>query len=459
MEKRFENIYFLGIGGIGMSALAQYFLAAGYRIAGYDKVRSEICMRLEKAGILIHYEDNLNMVPSYFKDPQDTLVIFTPAIPEEHTELNWFKSKGFKISKRAEILGMISNPKKGLAIAGTHGKTSVSGITANIMSITKKSCSAFLGGIAKNRDSNIIIDTKSDYVVVEADEFDRSFHRLEPSTALITCIEADHLDIYNNYETLYEAFQIFANKLRHHGNLVLNNSIENDFTKALRRDIKVFRYGVNDNACEFNLNNIEYSQGKCSFDINHPGGRISGINYGLGGHHNLENALAGASISLLNGASPDDIRRGLETFRGMVRRFDFRAKTPSHIYIDDYAHHPGEIKAFLNAVKLLYPDKKITGIFQPHLYSRTADFYEGFAESLSLCDELILLPIYPAREKPMPGVNSEMILKLVESPQKQICEKEELIPLIERIKPELLVSMGAGDIDVFVPQLTRIMSK
>lgn len=459
MEKRFENIYFIGIGGIGMSALAQYFLAVGYRIAGYDKVRSEICMRLEKSGIIIHYEDNMNMVPSYYKDSQDTLIIYTPAIPNNHTEFNWFQNNGFKISKRSEILGMISNHKKGLAVAGAHGKTSVSGITANIMSLTKKSCSAFLGGIAKNKDSNIFIDAKSEYVVLEADEFDRSFHQLEPSTALITSIEADHLDIYNNFETLYEAFQIFANKLKHNGNLILNNSIDNDFTKALRRDIKVHRYGVNDNSCDFYLNNIEYSKGRCTFDLNHHGGRISNIDYAIGGHHNLENALAGAAISLLNGAGQEDVRKGLETFKGMVRRFDIKVNTPTRIYIDDYAHHPGEVKAFLNAVRLLYPDKKLTGIFQPHLYSRTSDFYEGFAESLSLCDELILLPIYPAREEPILGVNSELILKLVESPVKQICEKTQIAELIEKIKPELLVTMGAGDIDMFVTPLTRIMSK
>lgn len=459
MEKRFENIYFIGIGGIGMSALAQYFLAAGYRIAGYDKVRSEICMRLEKLGIIVHYEDNMNLVPSYYKDAQSTLVIYTPAIPENHTELNWFIKNDFKTSKRAEILGMISNPKKGLAVSGTHGKTSVSGITANIMSLTKKSCSAFLGGIAKNKDSNIFIDTKSEFVVVEADEFDRSFHQLEPSTALITCIEADHLDIYNNYETLYEAFQIFANKLKHNGNLILNNSINNDFKKALRRDIKVYRYGIDDKSCDFYINNIEYYQGKCSFDLNHHGGRISNIEYAIGGHHNLENALAGASISLLNGAGQEEVRKGLETFKGMVRRFDIKVNTPTRVYIDDYAHHPGEIKAFLNAVRLLYPDKKLTGIFQPHLYSRTADFYEGFADSLSLCDELILLPIYPAREEPIPGINSELILKLVSSPTKQVCEKDQLAELTKKMNPELLVTMGAGDIDLLVSQLTRIMSK
>ncbi len=459
MESNYTNIFFLGIGGIGMSALAQYFNSSGYNVAGYDRIKTDICQKLEDSGVEIHYEDDIKKISPNFLDPSNTLIILTPAIPSENSELNYFIENKFNISKRSEILGMISNPKLGLAIAGTHGKTSVSGICANIMYKTKKSCSAFLGGIAKNVNSNLILNTSSDYVVVEADEFDHSFHRLTPSTALITCIEADHLDIYKNFESLKEAFVIFGNKVKDGGNLILNNSINLEIKKAFKKDLNIFTYGLNDSNCDFYIDNVTYKNESCVFDINYPAGKIKSIEYSLGGNHNLENALAAASIALLNEASEEDVRIGLESFSGIVRRFDYKVKTANHIYIDDYAHHPGEITAFLSAVKLIYPNRKITGIFQPHLFSRTSDFYQEFAKSLSLCDELILLPIYPAREKPVVGVNSEMIYELVSSHKKHICEKNELLNLIKNIKPSLLVSMGAGDIDLFIQPLTELLKK
>lgn len=459
MDKKFENIYFIGIGGIGMSALAQYFYTKGYRVAGYDKVRNEMCIRLEKLGINIHYEDNMNMVTSYYKNSEKTAIIYTPAIPQNHNELNWFLNNNFKIFKRSEILGKISSSKKTIAIAGTHGKTSVSGICANILSNSSKSCTAFLGGILKNKNSNFLIDNNSDFMVVEADEYDRSFLKLQPFVAVITSVEPDHLDIYKDFDTLYQAFQDYANKTRNLGSVILNNKIDFNFSSPLRKDLKIFRYGLNDDTCDFNLYNIIFNGQSCIFDIKHPDGIISKINYAFPGNHNLENALAATSAALTCGLDPDDVKKGLEGFKGINRRFDYIVQTQNAIYIDDYAHHPSEISAFLSAVKTLYPTKKLTGIFQPHLYSRTAEFYEKFAESLSICDDIILLPIYPAREEPIPGVSSEMILNLIKSPVKQICEKDKLIEIIETKKPELLVSMGAGDIDQLVSKIKICLTK
>ena len=459
MDSKYKNIYFLGIGGIGMSALAQYFYSIGYNIAGYDRFRSDICIMLENLGINIHYEDDINNIPVTFLNPLNTLIILTPAIPEDQTEFQYFIQNDFQISKRAEILGMISNPKKGLAIAGTHGKTSVSGICANIMSLTKNSCSAFLGGISKNLNSNILINPKSEYIVAEADEFDRSFHRLTPSTALITYIDADHLDIYKNHASLKEAFVIFCNQVKENGNIILNSKIYSEIKNTIKPGINIFSYGFEDNGCDFYLSDIKYINGLCYFDLNYPKGLIKSIKYEIGGNHNLENALAGASIALLNGATDDDVRAGLESFKGIIRRFDIRIKSNQITYIDDYAHHPKEISAFLSSVRLLYPNKKITGVFQPHLYSRTSDFYQEFAQSLSICDEIILLPIYPAREKPITGINSEMILKLIKSTKKHLCSKAELLTKLEELQPELLVTMGAGDIDLFIKPITNMFSK
>ncbi|MDD3740513.1 MAG: UDP-N-acetylmuramate--L-alanine ligase [Bacteroidales bacterium] len=459
MDSKYKNIYFLGIGGIGMSALAQYFYSIGYNIAGYDRFRSDICIMLENLGINIHYEDDINNIPVTFLNPLNTLIILTPAIPEDQTEFQYFIQNDFQISKRAEILGMISNPKKGLAIAGTHGKTSVSGICANIMSLTKNSCSAFLGGISKNLNSNILINPKSEYIVVEADEFDRSFHNLTPSTALITYIDADHLDIYKNHASLKEAFVIFCNQVKENGNIILNSKIYSEIKNTIKPGINIFSYGFEDNGCDFYLSDIKYINGLCYFDLNYPKGLIKSIKYEIGGNHNLENALAGASIALLNGATDDDVRAGLESFKGIIRRFDIRIKLNQITYIDDYAHHPKEISAFLSSVRLLYPNKKITGVFQPHLYSRTSDFYQEFAQSLSICDEIILLPIYPAREKPITGINSEMILKLIKSTKKHLCSKAELLTKLEELQPELLVTMGAGDIDLFIKPIINMFSK
>lgn len=458
MKSKFANIYFVGIGGIGMSAIARYFNACGYSVAGYDRTRSDVCDNLEKEGILVHYEDNLDLVGSCYKDKETTLVIYTPAIPADHTELTFFRQNGFRVIKRAEALGHLCEGKNCLAVAGTHGKTSISTITSCIMAGTKEKCSAFLGGISKNFNSNLHLEPQSKNVVVEADEFDRSFLHLTPSTALISHIEADHLDIYGTYENVETAFVEFANGSIQNGNLVLGPDIPQSVKSRLRGDLNVYTYGVDNSGFDFYATNISYGNGLCIFDIKTPYGTISEIKYRIGGRHNIENAVGATAVSLLNGASQDEVRAGLENFVGVLRRFDIQLRTEKCVFIDDYAHHPGEISAFLSAVRQIYPHKKITGIFQPHLYTRTRDLYKDFSESLSACDTLILLPIYPARELPIEGVTSSLIYDNCKAPEKYICEKADLIDLIGKLKPELLLTMGAGDIDRLVKPIKEFLS-
>lgn len=458
MKSKFPNIYFVGIGGIGMSAIARYFNACGYNVAGYDRTRSDVCSNLEKEGIDVHYEDNLDLVAPCYKDKETTLVIYTPAIPSNHSELTFFRENGFRVIKRSAALGHLCEGKNCLAVAGTHGKTSISTITSCIMAGTKDKCSAFLGGISKNFNSNLHLEPQSKNVVVEADEFDRSFLQLTPSTALISHIEADHLDIYGNYETMEAAFVEFANKSTENGNLVLGPDIPDSVKARLRKDLNVYTYGVDNSFFDFYATNISYGNGLCIFDIRTPFGTISEIKYRIGGRHNIENAVGATAVSMLNGATADDVRNGLQSFVGVLRRFDIQLQTEKCVFIDDYAHHPGEISAFLSAVRQIYPRKKITGIFQPHLYTRTRDLYKDFAESLSLCDTLILLPIYPARELPIEGVTSSLIYDNCHAKEKYLCEKSELIDLIGKLKPELLLTMGAGDIDRLVKPIKEYLS-
>lgn len=458
MKSKFANIYFVGIGGIGMSAIARYFNACGYNVAGYDRTRSDVCDNLEKEGIQVHYEDSLDLVGSCYKDKETTLVIYTPAIPADHTELTFFRQNGFRVIKRAEALGHLCEGKNCLAVAGTHGKTSISTITSCIMAGTKDKCSAFLGGISKNFNSNLHLEPQSKNVVVEADEFDRSFLHLTPSTALISHIEADHLDIYGTYENVEAAFVEFANGSTKNGNLVLGPDIPESVKARLRKDLNVYSYGVDNPDFDFYATNISYGNGLCVFDIKTPFGTVEGIKYRIGGRHNIENAVGATAVSLLNGATKDEVRNGLENFMGVLRRFDIQLRTEKCVFIDDYAHHPGEISAFLGAVKQIYPQKKITGIFQPHLYSRTNDFYMDFAKSLSVCDTLILLPIYPARELPIEGVTSSLIYDNCKAKEKYLCEKADLIDLIGKLKPELLLTMGAGDIDRLVKPIKEFLS-
>ncbi len=450
MESKYTHIYFLGIGGIGMSALAYYYHFNAYKVAGYDKFQSNNCIRLEKHGVEIHYSDEIRNIPEEYLNKETCLVVLTPAIPQDSEELNYFKDNNFKILKRSEILGLISNDKDTIAIAGTHGKTSVSTISSWIMSNGPESCNAFLGGISKNFNSNVLIKPDSRFAVVEADEFDRSFLTLSPSVAVITSIEADHLDIYNNFETLRDTFVDFAKKINTSGSLVLHKSIDKSLFVDKLDNVTIFKYGIDDVNCDFNLTNINYKNEACYFDIISPNGKIENIKYSIGGNHNLENALAAASTAILNDVPQEIIKSSLESFSGVIRRFDIGVKRDGFIYIDDYAHHPSEIKAFLNAVKTMYPNKEITAVFQPHLFTRTKDFYKEFGESLSACDNLFLLPIYPAREKPIEGINSELILENCTAENKAICEKGDLIKILKQSNPELLVTMGAGDIDQFV---------
>lgn len=458
MKSKFENIYFVGIGGIGMSAIARYFKACGYNVAGYDRTRSDVCTNLEKEGIQVHYDDSTNLIGSYYKDPETTLVIYTPAIPSDHSELTFFRQNGFRVIKRSEALGHLCEGKNCLAVAGTHGKTSISTITSCIMVRTKEKCSAFLGGISKNFMSNLHLEPKSKNVVVEADEFDRSFLHLSPSTALISHVEADHLDIYGDYETMEAAFVEFANRTSKKGNIVLGPDIPVTVKSRLRNDLNVYTYGVDDASLNFYATNISYGNGLCVFDIKTPFGIVEGIKYKIGGRHNIENAVGATAVSMLNGATADEVRDGLQNFMGVLRRFDIQLQSEKCVFIDDYAHHPGEISAFLSAVRQIYPQKKITGIFQPHLYSRTKDFYKDFAESLSVCDTLILLPIYPARELPIEGVTSSLIYNNCHAKEKYICEKAELLDLLGRLKPELVLTMGAGDIDRLVKPIANFLS-
>ena len=458
MKSKIANIYFIGIGGIGMSAIARYFNACGYKVAGYDRTTSDVCTNLEKEGIKVHYDDNLDLVESCYKNPDTTFVIYTPAVPKDHSELRFFMDNGFTVVKRAEALGRICEDKNCMAVAGTHGKTSISTITSCIMVHTKDKCSAFLGGISKNFDSNLHLEPESKNVVVEADEFDRSFLHLSPSTALISHIEADHLDIYGTYENMESAFVDFTNKISPNGNLVLGPDIPESVKKRLRSDIKVYTYGVGKAGFDFYASGISYGNGLCVFDLNTPFGQISEIKFRIGGRHNIENAVGAAAVSMLNGATAENVRDGLQNFSGVLRRFDIHLKTDRCVFIDDYAHHPGEISAFLEAVKQIYPNKKITAVFQPHLYSRTKDFYMDFAKSLSVCDNLILLPIYPARELPIEGVSSSLIYDNCTAPAKYLCEKPELLDLIGKLNPELLLTMGAGDIDRLVKPITDFLS-
>ena len=459
MKSKLENIYFVGIGGIGMSAIARYFKACGYNVAGYDRTRSEVCTNLEKEGIQVHYDDSTNLIGSYFKNPETTLVIFTPAIPSDHSELTYFRQNGFRVIKRSEALGHLCEGKSCLAVAGTHGKTSISTITSCIMVRTKEKCSAFLGGISKNFNSNLHLEPKSKNVVVEADEFDRSFLHLSPSTALISHVEADHLDIYGDYETMEAAFIEFANRTSKKGNIVLGPDIPENVKSHLRSDLNVYTYGVDDSRFNFYATNISYGNGLCIFDIKTPFGTVEGIKYRIGGRHNIENAVGATAVSMLNGATADEVRDGLQNFMGVLRRFDIQLQSEKCVFIDDYAHHPGEISAFLAAVRQIYPHKKITGIFQPHLYSRTKDFYKDFAESLSVCDTVILLPIYPARELPIEGVTSSLIYDNCHAKEKYICEKADLLALLGKLKPELVLTMGAGDIDRLVKPIANYLSE
>jgi len=456
----FKNLYFIGAGGIGMSALERYFRAKGFTVGGYDRTPSDLTAALIREGIDIHYEDHIESVAACFKNPETTLIIYTPAIPANHGELAYFRNEGFTIVKRAELLGMITRSKRGICIAGTHGKTTTSGMVAHLLKQSHVDCNAFLGGILKPYDSNLMLSATSDLTVIEADEFDRSFHTLLPYMAVITSCDPDHLDIYGTEAAYRESFAHFTSLVRPGGTLLLHTGVKVE--SRLSEGTRLLTYSVNGDA-DFTAHNVRIDNGTILFDFkampgacpDYPEGiDMTDMELGVPVPINVDNATAALAVGMLNHCTEAELRAALKSFGGAKRRFDFYIKTDQLVLMDDYAHHPDEIRASLRSVKTLFPGRKLTVVFQPHLYSRTRDLADGFADALSLADRCILLPIYPAREKPIEGVCSEMLLDRMTPGEREICPKETLIPrlreLYETGNIDLLVMMGAGDIEKLV---------
>jgi len=445
--KNIKRIYLVGIGGIGMSGLARYFHHSGRVVCGYDKTPTDLTIALNNEGMPIVFNDTVELIPPAFRTPDDgTLIIYTPAIPKDSAILNFFKDNGFELFKRSQVLGIISKGMYTVAVAGTHGKTTTSTMVAHILKDSGTDCSAFLGGISSNYQTNVLYG-KNNIVVVEADEYDRSFLTLHPDIAIVTSMDADHLDIYGDHAHLTESFKLFASQIKPGGILIHKKGL------ALETG---FTYAVEENA-DATAHTIRIENGDFYFDFKNDKVEIVDIKMGIAGTHNIENAVAAIEAALLLKVSPDAIKAALGSFRGVKRRFEYIVKNDHHIYIDDYAHHPEELKACIRSVKRLYPDKKLTTIFQPHLYTRTRDFADGFAEALDLSDELIMLDIYPARELPIEGVDAEMILARMKMWNKRKCGKQEAIDLVKSEKPELLLTVGAGDIDQLVKPLKQAL--
>lgn len=453
------KLYFVGIGGIGMSALVRYFLSKGDAVAGYDLTPSPLTKALTEEGALIHYEDDPELIPEPFRSP-DTLVVFTPAVPRDHRELNFFINQGNRVIKRAELLGDLTRRERGLCVAGTHGKTTTSTLLAHLMRSSHVDCHAFLGGISNNYKTNCLISEKSDYAVIEADEFDRSFHHLSPYIAVITSADPDHLDIYHTPEAYRESFEHFTSLISSEGALVMKKGIP--VTPRLKDGTRLFTYTTGDEEADFRGDHIEIRDGHLFFDWHYPAldGQPAGtlhVELGVPLLINVENAVAAMAVAYLCGAHLDELSQGVASFRGVYRRFDRLIDDPRCVLIDDYAHHPNELDPSIRSVRQLYPDRKILGIFQPHLYSRTQDFYREFARSLDQLDEVILLDIYPARELPIPGVTSHLIAEHMEHKDVVVLPKEGLLPHLRSLKelPEVILMLGAGDIDRLVPQVAE----
>ena len=442
-----KRVYLIGIGGIGMSGLARYFKKRGCVVCGYDKTITPLTSAMRNEGISVVYQDEEdNLKISFLENDPETLVIYTPAIPKDSKILNFFKSGGFSLKKRSEVLGIISKGMYTIAVAGTHGKTTTSSIIAHVLKDSGYDCSAFLGGIATNYDSNVLFG-ENNTMVVEADEFDRSFLTLYPDIAIVTSMDADHLDIYGDHSHLVESFRQFVSQIKEGGRLIYKKGLDLHGGKTYSANVLADIQAVN----------VKIKDGSFYFDFKSADMVIENIQFGLPGLHNIENAIAAIEVALHLGIEPDKIKNALASFRGVKRRFEYILKEPKHIYIDDYAHHPEELRACILAVKTLYPDKKLTTIFQPHLFTRTRDFAEGFSEVLSMTDQLIMLDIYPARELPIEGVNSTMILDKVSINAKQILSKEQTLDYIRAKKPELLLTVGAGDIDTLIVSLKEIL--
>ena len=451
----YELIYFVGIGGIGMSNLARYFMSQGKRVAGYDRVETPLTRALVAEGAHIHYEDNLQFIPDEFLDKDSTLVVYTPAIPASHSELQYFRQNGFTLMKRAQVLGEITKTSDAVCIAGTHGKTTVSSMIAHLLRQSTVDCNAFLGGILKNYGTNLLLSHKSNITVAEADEYDRSFHWLRPWIAVITSADPDHLDIYGTPEAYRESFEHFTSLIRPDGYLILKKGAP--VTPRVNSGVKIFTYSETEG--DYHAENIRIGGGEIVFDYVSPSGKITDISLGVPVKVNIENAVAAIASAQLCGVTPDEIRAAMRTFGGAKRRFDFLLKTPNLVFIDDYAHHPNELTASIQSIRQLYPDKKVTGVFQPHLYTRTRDFVDEFAQSLSLLDDVVLLDIYPAREEPIPGVTSEIIFDKITSKEKVLLKKSELLPFLKNKELEVLVTLGAGDIERLLPEIKEMLEK
>ena len=449
-----KSVYFVGAGGIGMSAIARYFLNKGLVVGGYDKTPSDLTRQLEKEGMLIHYEEDINQIPQACKNKQECLVIYTPAIPAEHQELCYFQENGFEIQKRAQVLGTLTKTHKGLCVAGTHGKTTTSTMCAHIMHQSHLDCNAFLGGISKNYGTNYIL-SDSDFVVIEADEFDRSFHWLRPWMSVITSTDPDHLDIYGTKEAYLESFRHYSELIQPGGALIIHRGLE--MKENIQSGVRHYDYSLNEG--DFHAENIRIENGEITFDFISPIESIKDVNLGQPIPINIENGIAAMAMAQLNGCTAEELKRGMQTYGGVDRRFDFKIKTDKLVFLSDYAHHPKEIYQSARSIRELYKDKHITAIFQPHLYTRTRDFYKDFADALSQLDEVILTEIYPARELPIEGVTSKLIYdNLKPGVKKEMIQKADVLNFVKNHSFEVLIVLGAGDLDNQVPEIAKLLN-
>ena len=452
--KDIKAVYFVGAGGIGMSAIARYFIRKGVVVAGYDKTPSELTKQLEREGALLHYEENVDEIPHACRDPKQCLVIYTPAIPAEHKELQYFRANGFTVEKRAQVLGTLTRTHKGLCVAGTHGKTSTSTMCAHILHQGHIDCNAFLGGISKNYSTNYIISAESDYVVIEADEFDRSFHWLRPWMSVITATDPDHLDIYGTKEAYLESFRHYTTLIQPGGALIIHRGLE--MHADVQPGVKVYEYSRTEG--DFHAENIRIDNGTITFDFVSPIENVKDVELGQPVPINIDNGIAAMAMAQLAGCTAEELKYGMKTYRGVDRRFDFKINDSRHVLLSDYAHHPKEIYQSAKSIRELYKGRHITAIFQPHLYTRTRDFYRDFADALSQLDEVVLTEIYPAREQPIEGVTSQLIYdNLRPGIEKSIIRKDDVLDLVKQRDFDVLVILGAGDLDNYMPQITKII--
>ncbi len=449
-----KAVYFIGIGGIGMSAIARYFLSRETPVGGYDKTPSVLTERLKAEGAKVQYDDDPDEISSEFKNPRNTLVVYTPAIPADNKVLGYFRNMAYDVVKRAQVLGTLTRAYRGLCVAGTHGKTTTSTMAAHIIHQSHVGCNAFLGGISKNYGTNYLLNSSSPYVVIEADEYDRSFHQLTPYASVITAVDADHLDIYGTHEAYIESFEKYTSLIRKGGALVMHKDIA--LKPQLKDGVRFYDYGVD--AGDFHAENIRIGNGRIMFDLVSPLGNIANIDLGVPVYVNIENGVAAMALAQIAGVSAEDIREGMRTFSGVERRFDIKINTEKIVLISDYAHHPKEIEQCISSVRKVFKGRRIAAIFQPHLYSRTRDFYADFANSLSLLDEVVLTEIYPARERLIPGVTSRLIYdNLRPGMQKRLIRKEEVLDVVRSMDVDVLLILGAGDLDNMTPEITKIL--